>query len=94
MGPGIYGPLNQNGKCVDQFKWNLFCTVYVSFKYEWTKTTNKNHKNYISTLFINNAVWFVLGIVVQSDVWNPLNMWVYENSKREILKMNKNARLD
>lgn len=44
-------PLTQNGKCVDQFKWNLFCTVYVSFKYEWTKTTNKNHKNYISTLF-------------------------------------------
>ena len=28
-----------------------FCTVYVSFKYEWTKTTNKNHKNHISILY-------------------------------------------
>ena len=87
-------PLTQNGKCVDQFKWNLFCTVYVSFKYEWTKTTNKNHKNYISTLFYIDCS--VICVKYRGAVWRVKlsNMWVYKNSKREALKMNKNARLD
>ena len=48
---------------------------FVQFTYHLNmneqKRQIKNHKNYISTLFMFNAVWFVLGIVVQSDVWNP-----------------------
>ena len=48
---------------------------FVQFTYHLNmneqKRPIKNHKNYISTLFIFNAVWFVLGIVVQSDAWNP-----------------------
>ena len=63
-------PLTQNGKCVDQFKWNLFCTVYVSFKYEWTKTTNKNHKNYISTLFYIDCSVIC---IVDHDSWCSLS---------------------
>ena len=75
-------------------KWNLFCTVYVSFKYEWTKTTNKNHKNYISTFYDIDCSVTCYMISWCSITCDSLKHVGLKNSKREALKMNKNARLD